>query len=160
MNSLSKVAVLLLSLIMLTLAACGKATPEPVAISIEMTEYAFTPNQIEVKVGQEVTLTLINRGTLDHELMIGREVMTEQNRPSGYMTDFFAAAKIEPQVIGGEVEEHEGHAGLTVIVKPGEQATLKFTVSKDAVGEWEMGCFEQDGVHYDAGMKGKFIVQP
>jgi uncharacterized cupredoxin-like copper-binding protein len=28
------------------------------------------------------------------------------------------------------------------------------------VGEWEMGCFEQDGVHYDAGMKGTLVVNP
>jgi uncharacterized cupredoxin-like copper-binding protein len=28
------------------------------------------------------------------------------------------------------------------------------------VGEWEIGCFSQDGVHYDAGMKGTFVVSP
>ncbi len=53
-----------------------------------------------------------------------------------------------------------GHAGFTVIVKPGEKASLKFTASKDAAGEWEIGCFEQEGVHYDAGMKGKLTVKP
>jgi hypothetical protein len=26
------------------------------------------------------------------------------------------------------------------------------------LGEWEMGCFELDGVHYDQGMVGTFIV--
>jgi hypothetical protein len=26
------------------------------------------------------------------------------------------------------------------------------------LGDWEMGCFEQDGVHYDAGMIGAVSV--
>jgi uncharacterized cupredoxin-like copper-binding protein len=28
------------------------------------------------------------------------------------------------------------------------------------VGEWEIGCFEQEGVHYDAGMHGPLTIQP
>jgi uncharacterized cupredoxin-like copper-binding protein len=37
---------------------------------------------------------------------------------------------------------------------------VKFTVTKDMVGEWEMGCFAQEGVHYTAGMVGKLVVAP
>jgi hypothetical protein len=28
------------------------------------------------------------------------------------------------------------------------------------VGEWEIGCFSLDGVHYTSGMKGTIIVNP
>jgi uncharacterized cupredoxin-like copper-binding protein len=37
---------------------------------------------------------------------------------------------------------------------------LTFNVTEGMVGDWEMGCFEQDGVHYDAGMKGPVTVVP
>lgn len=33
------------------------------------------------------------------------------------------------------------------------------TVTEDMIGEWEVGCFLQDGVHYDAGMHGTLIVR-
>ena len=37
--------------------------------------------------------------------------------------------------------------------------TLTFTVTEDMVGEWEIGCFEEDGLHYDDGMKGKLVIK-
>lgn len=151
--------------IVLALAGCApKPPPEPVAFTIEMTEYAFTPDTIRVSVGQEVTLTLVNKGVLLHEIMFGKNMETVNNRPSGYAEDLFASAGVEPEVSGGVVEEGEahehGHAGfMLVLPNSGDQATLKFVVSEEMVGTWEIGCFEQDGVHYDAGMKGKLIVE-
>jgi len=35
---------------------------------------------------------------------------------------------------------------------------MTLTVTEEMVGEWEFGCFEQDGVHYTAGMKGMMVV--
>jgi hypothetical protein len=40
-------------------------------------------------------------------------------------------------------------SGMTVI---------EFTIPEDRVGEWEMGCFEDNGTHYDDGMRGKVII--
>lgn len=151
--------------IILVLAACTAQRPEPVSFTVEMTEYAFNPASIEVQVGQEVTLELVNLGTLEHEIMFGRNVMMMENRPAGYQEDMFAVGGVEPQVdmMAGEMgeEEEEGHTGFMVVLpKTGDMASLKFVVTQEMVGEWEMGCFEQDGVHYDAGMKGRFIVNP
>lgn len=47
------------------------------------------------------------------------------------------------------VLESPKDSGMTVI---------EFTVPEDRVGEWEMGCFEDKGTHYDDGMRGKVIV--
>jgi len=145
--------------------ACSRKPPEPVSFTIEMSEYAFEPDVIEVKVGQEVTLELVNMGQLPHELMFGREVMMMANRPNSYQVEMFASAGIEPEVMmmegEAQMEEEEGHAGFMVLLgKTGDKATMTFTVTNDMVGEWEMGCFEQEGVHYDAGMVGKFVVTP
>jgi uncharacterized cupredoxin-like copper-binding protein len=131
-----------------------------------MTEFAFTPNTIEAKVGQEVTLNLVNKGALEHEIMFGHNVMMMNGLPNGYQEDMFASAGIEPEVMmaGGGMNDMamaEDHAGFMVLLpKNGDQATMTFTVTKDMVGEWEIGCFEQDGVHYNAGMVGKLIVTP
>ena len=147
------------------LAGCaGQATPEPVSYLIDMTEYAFTPEVIQVKVGQQVTIDLLNSGQLAHEIMIGKDVMLMNDRPSGYMQDMFMQAGVDPEVKGPmESGEHmqgmQEHTGFMVLLsKTGEQASMTFTVTEKMVGEWEMGCFEQDGVHYQAGMVGKMIV--
>lgn len=151
--------------IALALSACGaKKTPEPVTYTIEMTEYAFSPNTLELKVGQQVTLVLVNKGALKHEIMFGRDVMMVNNRPSGYTEDMFKAGGVEPTVSGAvsmeEEEEEHGGGFMVALDKTGDQATITFTVTKGMVGEWEMGCFEQEGVHYEAGMKGKVVVSP
>lgn len=151
------------------LAACAKQTPESVTYTIEMSEFAFSPDAIEAKVGQQVTLNLVNKGVLQHEIMFGHDVMMMNNRPDGYQSDMFQMANVEPQVtmmqsgMGemGESGQNAGHSGFMVILpKTGDKATLTFTVTKDMQGEWEIGCFSQEGVHYDAGMKGKFVVKP
>jgi uncharacterized cupredoxin-like copper-binding protein len=151
-----------LSAVALILAACGGGTPDSVSYDINMTEYAFAPENLQFKVGQEVTLNLTNSGQLPHEVMFGREVMKMDNRPAGYMEDMFEAGGVEPEVHQeGEAEhEHEEmmHEGFMVVLPEDGTGTIKFTVTEGMVGKWEMGCFEQDGVHYDAGMKGSVTV--
>lgn len=160
MNKLS--VSILLSLMALILIACGGGTPDSVTYDINMTEYTFTPENLRFKVGQEVTLNLINSGQIQHEVMFGREVMEMDNRPAGYVEDMFKAGGVEPEVHQeGEAEhEHEQmmHEGFMMALPEDGTGTIKFTVTEGMLGEWEMGCFEQDGVHYDAGMKGKVTV--
>jgi uncharacterized cupredoxin-like copper-binding protein len=158
-------ASLITVLLALLLIACSQATPEPATFRIEMTEYAFEPSEIQVQVGQEVTLELVNLGELGHELMIGREVAMMEGKPAGYEVDMFETAGVEPEVSGDigheHQEEEEMHMGtMFVVEEKGHEATVKFTVTKDMEGDWEMGCFEQEGVHYTAGMVGNFIVNP
>jgi hypothetical protein len=158
----------MIGFVLLLAAACGGAKPEPANITIEMSEYAFTPETIELQVNQDVTLNLVNIGALDHEIMIGRDVMMMDNRPNGYQVDFFENAGVEPTVEMGEMgegdhehEDEEMHSGFMVLLpENGGTATMKFTVTEDMVGEWEMGCFEQEGVHYTAGMVGTVVVTP
>lgn len=144
------------------LAACGGARPEARTVSqtIEMSEYAFNPSSLDLRVGDVVTLKLVNKGQLEHEIMFGREVMTENGRPNGHHTDMFSSAGVEPKVIGGEMSHTHEHEGHMVVVAPGKEATMVFTVDEKMVGEWEMGCFLLSGVHYDSGMKGKVVVAP
>ena len=144
------------------LAACGGEAPKAVSFDINMTEYTFSPERLSLKVGQEVTLNLSNAGQLQHEIMFGREMMKMENRPAGYMEDMFESAGVEPEVTqdGDHEHEHEEemHSGFMLALPVDGTATMKFIVTKEMLGEWEMGCFEQDGVHYDVGMIGSVSV--
>ena len=148
------------------LAACGGQSSAPVSFDVEMSEYAYSPAVLEVKVGQEVALNLVNSGQVEHELMIGREVIYEDGRPNGFQEDLFATGGVEPEVSGGKPagESTDGHmhanSGVMVTLPAGETGALKFAVTNDMVGEWDMGCFSQEGVHYTAGMVGKLVVTP
>jgi uncharacterized cupredoxin-like copper-binding protein len=202
----------LLVAIPLILAACSsQAPPEPLEMTIEMTEYSFTPADLEFRVGQEVTLHLTNTGELEHEIMFGRDVMMTNGRPNGYTVDMFESAGVEPVVTvekaeGGEHEEDEhsegdehmdedehmegdehtedehmdedehmegdehyedehmeegehAHSGFMVLVPAAiDTYTMSFTVTEDMLGEWEIGCFLLDGVHYISGMVGTLTV--
>jgi hypothetical protein len=58
-----------------------------------------------------------------------------------------------------EEDEHMDHMGWMVMNAAGsDQTIIEFTVPADRVGEWEMGCFEDDGTHYDDGMRGTLVV--
>lgn len=154
-------------LLALVVSACGGApTPDPVNLTIDMKEFTFEPAVLQLRVGQQVTLDLTNSGQLPHEIMFGRDVMMMDNKPSGYQTDMFHEAGVTPTVNvvepGREVEgvssEEDEHAGFMVVVDPEGHSQMTFTVTEGMVGEWEMGCFEQDGVHYTAGMKGPVTI--
>ena len=152
----------LLAAFLFILAACGGGTPEAASFDIDMAEYSYSPEKLNFKVGQEVTLNLSNSGQLQHEVMFGRETMKMDNRPAGYMVDMFESAGVEPEVTQvGEPEqghEEEMHSGVMVALPIDGTARMKFTVTEEMLGDWEMGCFEQDGVHYDAGMTGMVSV--
>jgi plastocyanin len=173
-------------------AGCSSTPPPPLDVTIEMSEYAFSPTDITAQVGQKVTLTLVNVGVLDHELMIGKNVEVHDGQPNGYEVDLFRTADITPMVMGGGMlmthgdDDHddggtdvdsddgdgemdmdddemdmslEGDGALMVMMNAGaKNATVAFTVTKDMIGEWEIGCFELDGVHYTSGMVGSFTV--
>ncbi len=151
------------------MSACS-STP----LTIRMSEFVFEPNRIKAKVGQQVTLNLVNDGALEHEIMFGRTMMMgNAGQPDGYETDMFMMANMEPSVTFGEgmaegMDMGEGKMGMTsgehggyMVSLPGmggQTAQMTFTVTEDMVGEWEFGCFAQEGIHYEQGMHGTMVV--
>jgi len=148
-----------------TLVACGGSGAGGTRkLTLDMTEYAFKPASLDLKVGETVTIELKNSGKLDHEVMFGRGLQKVNNRPSGYETDMFQAGSVTPTIVTqAEMKmptgQQEHGTGVMVTLPPGDKtATITFPVTEGMVGEWEMGCFQLGGVHYDSGMKGKVIV--
>jgi uncharacterized cupredoxin-like copper-binding protein len=143
--------------------ACSGSAP-PVEFTVEMTEFVYTPDTFEVRVGQEVTFHLINNGALEHEFMVGQNVAMMDGMPGGYEHNMFEGE--EPMVVGaGAGHQMEGmedadHGFMVAVPKGGEETTLTFTVTEDMVGEWEVGCFTDGGSHYNQGMHGTLTVLP
>jgi uncharacterized cupredoxin-like copper-binding protein len=113
------------------LGACGGGGAE---LAITATDFAFTPANVSVEAGQEVTLTLTNNGSVEHEWVI---------MAAGYQVTTPFDADDEPHVYWeGEVEA-------------GETGTFTFTAPSQP-GDYQLVC----GVagHLEAGMVGTLTV--
>lgn len=93
----------------------------------------FTPAKWEAQAGEPIRIILVNRGKVDHELVIGSE------------NEIIAHAK-EMASPGAKGHHHTN----AISAKPGQQAELVWTFKEP--GQYAMACFEPG--HYDAGMKG------
>ena len=112
-------AAMILTVSMLA-AACGSggdggqasgAGGDPDAhIRVNMTEYGFGSDVIEVRAGQTVEFLLKNSGDLDHEFMIGREVTVAMDgMATGFEHDFFEGLMpiVDPPEAGMVMESME-----------------------------------------------------
>ncbi len=97
----------------------------------------FSPATWEAKAGEPIRIILVNKGKIDHELVIGSE------------KEIIAHAKemANPSAIGH-------HHTNEISAKPGQQAQLLWTFKEP--GQYVMACFEPG--HYGAGMKGVINV--
>jgi plastocyanin len=123
-------AALLLSL---ALAACG---PKKANISAAMTDFKYDPVSWTVPAGAEVTLSLTNNGSVEHEWLLLDAGIT--------ITPPFDEEAVKDSIL----VDQDVDAGAT--------ATVIFTAPATP-GEYEVVC----GVagHIEAGMTGKLIVQ-
>ena len=179
------VALLTMAMIATACGGGGAATPDANGVvTIELSEFAFSPGDITLNVGDTVTFVINNTGEKEHEWMVGRELETDEGFPSGFHDNFFEgmmSLEVSPMdaamglpgeemdmdmdmpatTMAGmdmDADEAEDH-GFMIMRNPGQTASITFTVTADQIGEWEMGCFEEDGAHYDDGMKGTLTVE-
>jgi plastocyanin len=96
---------------------------------------------------------LLDRATVD--LLAGERVsmvMAETARLTG----------VDPMSLMGPDMDMSGDTmrmgmDFMAVIDPGGSLSFAFTVP-DQTGEWEFGCFQQDGQHYLNGMKGVLTV--
>lgn len=158
------------------------------AYQIVMDDYSFSPGRLTWRVGDEVTVTVLNRSSsrpgVAHEIMFGRRPLREEGILGPLQGDGF-----EEQLLDGATVELLAGDGVTMVMaetarlrgvdpmslmpsgmdmagqamRPGMDfmavvnargsLTFRFQVP-DRPGEWEFGCFQQDGQHYLNGMRG------
>lgn len=159
-----KLQILLVSgLVALVAAGCSKnqeatASAAPAAAAANSQVIKLTGNDamkfnittINVKVGEEVTLTLTNVGTMPKQAMAHDFVLLKPGSDAGA----FAMAAVSnpgkiPADLAGEVVAH------TELLGPGESQTVKFTLTE--AGTYPFLCSFPG--HYQTGMKGVVIAK-
>ncbi|MBX2884824.1 MAG: cupredoxin family protein [Granulosicoccus sp.] len=101
-------------------------------------EMRFTPDVIRVKKGDVIKFKHTNNGKIMHEFVLGTPDSLDEH------------AEMMKKFPGMEHDEpYMAH------VAPGKSATIMWKFSKE--GEFAFGCLIPG--HYDAGMKGKVIVE-
>lgn len=99
----------------------------------------FTPSRIELRQGETVRLVMTNNGAVLHELVIGTQKELEEH--AALMQKFPDMEHDEPYM---------AH------VPPGQTGEIVWTFNR--AGEFDFACLVAG--HFQAGMRGKFIVKP
>lgn len=149
------------SLVVLALGSVGFAQDEErIEVRIEMGEYYFqVPGQernapIVLQAGQSYALVFANVGMMEHEVLIGRNVVVEDGIPDGYEVNLLDAVGLD---VAGD-DWYVGVSGfIEVELEAGQEITLQVTVPSELVGTWEIGCFVPG--HYQAGMLAPFVIE-
>lgn len=111
-------------------------------VTVTMTDNAFAPSAVPVRVGETVAFRFVNDGELTHEAVFGSSADQEEHHAS----------------MGTAPDEEAGHHGAStdaVTVGAGQEVTVSRTF--DDPGEVVIGC-HQPG-HWEAGMKATVEVR-
>jgi len=126
--------------LLLGLAACAPAPPEPIEVQVTLNEFGIESTMTSFKVGQPYHLVINNAGGLNHELMIMEPLMSDMEMSMEEMDEIALAM----------VEEDD--------LAPGSTMTLDITFAgSDANSNLEFACHVTG--HYEAGMKLPITVE-
>ncbi len=133
---------------------------ERIEVVIELREFSFTVAGgeenalIVLQAGQPYSVVFENVGMMEHEVLIGRTVLSEDGVPDGYETNLLDAISVD--VVGDDWEV--GTSGFVEVeLEAGESVTIHFTLPDELVGTWEIGCFVPG--HYQAGMHAVIVIE-
>jgi len=118
--------------------ACSgtNAKIKPVSeLNVEMSEFKFSPSEMVVFAGEEITLNLSNHGSVNHDLSILKKGVTAQ--------------------MPFDREKQVGDILFYYSLGPNESGLFKFTLEK--AGEYQVVCGIQG--HMEAGMIAKLTAQ-
>jgi len=128
-------------------------------VEVQMKEFAFVPSAVTLKAGVPAEVRLVNRGVVEHEFMVYAGKPMAGMDPQKMHKELEARSYfrgLAVQVEGkAKMVERMGKDLVMVTLAPGERVVLRFTPTKK--GTFEMGCHVPG--HYEAGMKGKWVVR-
>ena len=131
---MSKIFLSFLTMVLvLVVSACGNSGPST-KLSFTVTDFAFSPEEFVVPMGEEVTLHITDNGTMEHSLVIMK-----------YATD------------AGEMfdEADQDNVFWEIDLQPGDSETAVFIAPKQP-GTYQIICGMPG--HLQSGMIGKLIV--
>ncbi len=114
----------------------------PQQVSLTAKEFAYTPNTVNLTVGQPVQLTITNAGTVDHDIKSSIPIANLAYQQADNDKD--------------EQAENSANGVFDVDFNAGHSSQITFTPTK--AGTYDFACDEPG--HTEAGMKGTFVVAP
>jgi uncharacterized cupredoxin-like copper-binding protein len=130
---MKKIILFLIFLSALLLAACQSGGPST-KINVEMTDFAFTPNQFIVPASEEITVNIAHHGIVVHEFII-----------------------MNPGTTAGDKFDEEDKPNVYTIVEvsPGHSQAFSF-IAPTEPGDYQIVC----GIvgHLESGMTGTLTV--
>ncbi len=109
---------------------------------------------IKVRAGRVYFIQLRNNGKQEHNVAWGRDVLTKDGVPWGYVTSLFGHV---PVTITHRLLDMKVDGLREMNLKAGQEVELELTIPEGVRGEWELGCFIPG--HYHEGMTVPFIVE-
>jgi len=135
-----KKTLLVLSL-MLFMTACGGSAQPTTEITLNATDFAYTPVSVTVPVGEPVVLRLKNIGAVEHDFVVDK-----------------VTADVEVMQDSGSDAHHahgaEANYDLHFSAQPGETSVIEFTITEP--GTYTFYCSVAG--HKEAGMLGELVV--
>ena len=126
-------------LINVAMETAGHAQEEMKRITVQLSEYRFEPSRIELSVGQETELVLVNNGKTMHEFITeALQTLTVEVEVQGVITETLGVAELEIPMDG--------------------KVTLRFTPEKP--GEFLIACRAREPKdHFKEGMEGRLLIR-
>ncbi|HSK87651.1 MAG TPA: cupredoxin domain-containing protein [Anaerolineales bacterium] len=137
---LKKILLSVVSLIVLSACSAQQAKPST-DVTVEMTDFAYSPSSITVPVDQPVTFTIKNTGNIEHDF-----VVEEIDATSTLVMD----SGSETHHAHGEEQNYDLH----VSAGTGEESVFQLTIIDP--GTYKVFCSVEG--HEAAGMVGELIV--
>jgi uncharacterized cupredoxin-like copper-binding protein len=137
---LKKIILILIAVMLLS--ACASRPSQPsTELTVEMTDFAYTPSSVTIPAGQPVTLTVNNTGKIEHDFVVEKiDVATEVIQDNGSNAHHAHGA--------------EQNFDLHISARPGEASIVQLTISEP--GTYKVFCSVEG--HEEAGMIGELTV--
>lgn len=130
---MKKLFLISITILSILLTGCGGGQPST-TIKVNMTDFAFNPNNFVIPVRREITLNIVNNGAVVHDFIV-------MKAGASLGRDFDEKDKLN---IYWKIE-----------LAPGQSTTTSFTAPSEP-GEYLIVCGTTG--HYEAGMTGKLVV--
>ncbi len=145
-----------ITLLAAAFASGATAATQAQKVTVLMSEFKFAPKTVTLRAGVPVEITLVNKGSVEHEFM----VYTVPKAAPGDWDEYVMANTFFKSMGEVEVEfEERGAVASTsmfeVELEKGRSAVIHFTPSRK--GTFEIGCHVEG--HYEGGMKGTLVVK-
>lgn len=109
----------------------------------------FNLKKIQVKDGETIRFVIKNKGEMVHEMTIGTSETQKSHQAE--MQKMMDAGHLMVDKVNGKMDHNHGNSAL---VEPGKKGEIIWMFHKGAT--LEFGCNVPG--HYEAGMKGKFVM--